>query len=101
MIVASQHHGRSLRLPARIWGKLFDDYAPPSDSVRIFDEGCQPLADLALTSAQSTVHVTPDGVTELLEESPGVVPETVSRAPSGTTGVDAFEEVDCPQASAH
>jgi len=61
----------------------------------------QPLTVLALTSAQSTVHVSPDGVTELLEDSPVDVPKRVDRAPSGTTGVDAFEVVECAEGSAH
>ena len=79
---------------------MFDDYGPVSDDVRIIDQGCQPLAVFALSSSQSTVHVTPEGVVELLDDPPGVVPETVGRAPSGTTGVDTFEAVDCSQGNA-
>jgi hypothetical protein len=65
VIVASSLHGRSLVLPARTRGKLFDSYSTPSGELTVFDEQCRALGTLPLTRTLDTLRIGPAGEIEL------------------------------------
>ena len=89
VIVASSHHRQpSVVLPAHTWAKLFDDYAPPSGEVTVFDRQCRLLVKLPLTRALETLRVGTQGEIELIGRSAGPLPSGV-RQGDATTGAGA------------
>jgi hypothetical protein len=97
VIVASSHHGKSLMLPAHAWGKLFDNYSPPSGDLTIFDERCRALATLPLTRSSDTIHIGPADEIEMTGTGEIHAPSSVKRAPDSPTGDgDFFAEASCP-----
>ena len=97
VIVASSHHGKSLMLPAHTWGKLFDNYSPPSGDLSVFDAGCRALATLPLTRSSDTIHIGPADEIEMTGSGDIHAPSSVKRARDNPTGDgDFFAEASCP-----
>lgn len=79
VIVASSHHSSApLVLTAHTWGKLFDDYGPPSGEVTVFDLDCSVLATLTLTRAVDTLRIGPQGEIALTGGLDDVMPSGVN-----------------------
>jgi hypothetical protein len=95
VIVTWVLHGGTYVLPAHSWGKMFDTYALPSGEVRVYDTTCGHLATLPLTGPRHTVHIPPTGVLVMTGDSPGQVPLSVNRAPTGPGGNDSFAPTTC------
>lgn len=97
VIIGSSHHRSTLVLPARTWGKLFDDYAEPSGEITVYDHTCGVLARLPLTRPHDTLRIGHQNEIELVGGGVNPLPSGVQRAPDDPTGDGAlWTERDCP-----